>query len=82
MRVSASEKLITDIAKAIQRAVDRGLPVDSIDEAVQIQRENPNENVGLEDIVEEFELRAVEARVTLDKNGAIHASLIRDMVHV
>lgn len=82
MRVSASEKLITDIAKAIQRAVDRGLPVDSIDEAVQIQRENPNENVRLEDIVEEFEVQAVEALVTLDNSGVAHASLMRDMRHV
>jgi hypothetical protein len=82
MRVSASEKLITDIGKAIQRAADRGLPVDSIDEAVQIQRENPNENVGLEDIVEEFEVQAVEARVTLENNGVVHASMMRDLGHV
>jgi hypothetical protein len=71
MRVSASEKLITGICKAVQRAADCGLPVDSIDEAVQIQRENPNENVALEDIVEEFEVQAVEARVTLEINGVV-----------
>jgi hypothetical protein len=38
-------------------------PVDSIEEAVQIQRAHPDENVTLEDIVEEFELQA-EVRKT------------------
>jgi hypothetical protein len=82
MRVSASEKLKTDIANAVQRAGDRGLPVDSIDEAVHIQRENPNENVALEDIVEEFEVQAVKARVTLEINSVVHPSMVGALRHV
>jgi hypothetical protein len=82
MRVSASEKLIIDIGNAVQRAADGGLPVDSIDAAVQIQRENPNENVALEDIVEEFEVQAVEARVTLESNGVVNSSMVGVLRHV
>jgi hypothetical protein len=70
MNVSASEKLLTSISNAVARATDRGRPVDSIEEAVQIQRAHPNENVTLEDIVEEFELQAVEVRKTLNVGSA------------
>jgi hypothetical protein len=34
---------------------------------------NPNVNVALEDIVEQFELHAAKARVTLGVGGIVHA---------
>ena len=70
MNLLASEKLLTSISNAVERVTDRGRSVDSIEEAAQIQRAHPNENVTLEDIVEEFELQAVEVRKTLNVSGA------------
>jgi len=64
------------ISNAVQRVTDRRLPVDSTDEALQIQRDNPNENMALEDIVKEFELRAVKGGVTLDISGVVHAPMV------
>ena len=70
MNLLASEKLLTSISNAVERVTDRGHSVDSIEEAAQIQRAHPNENVTLEDIVEEFELQVVEVRKTLNVSGA------------
>jgi hypothetical protein len=70
MNLLASEKLLTSIRNAVERVTDRGRSVDSIEEAAQIQRAHPNENVTLEDIVEEFELQVVEVRKTLNVSGA------------
>ena len=78
MNLSASEKLLTSISNAVERATDHGRPVDSIEEAVQIQRAHPNENVTLEDIVEEFELQA-EVRKTLredESNNRLNAEAV------